>query len=368
MKKQKIILIGPCGGGGVPKNGASAKNYHLAKYLQDSGANLKLIDTDGWRHNPMILLTLLFAILFNPNAKFIVATDNTSGYRTMKVFSMLPRKRQIIYWVIGGSIAEWLKCGKVKSKPYRVVEHFLVEGKKMRNRLSECGFENSIYVPNFKIIDYVPTRQQHTDNIVRFVFLSRIIPQKGCKIIIDAVKQLNKNNKDRFLVDFYGPVEESYREKFMHEVEALENVHYKGFLNLSDAQNYDILVQYDVMLFPTYWMGEGFPGIAIDAFIAGLPVVATDWSLNADIIKPGKLGVCIELPLKKGEKQRIYAEDEMPFDHDRVVENLVYAMQQLMENPQLIEQMSANCQKEASLYSINNVLSKDLFEQIGLDV
>ena len=30
------------------------------------------------------------------------------------------------------------------------------------------------------------------------------------------------------------------------------------------------------MLFPTYWHGEGFPGIVIDAFVAGLLVVATD--------------------------------------------------------------------------------------------
>lgn len=33
MNKQKVIFIGPAGGGKVPQNGASAKNYHLMNYF-----------------------------------------------------------------------------------------------------------------------------------------------------------------------------------------------------------------------------------------------------------------------------------------------------------------------------------------------
>ena len=38
------------------------------------------------------------------------------------------------------------------------------------------------------------------------------------------------------------------------------------------------------MLFPTFWDGEGFPGTIVDAFSAGLPVIATDWNCNAEIV------------------------------------------------------------------------------------
>ncbi len=48
------------------------------------------------------------------------------------------------------------------------------------------------------------------------------------------------------------------------------------------------------MLFPTYWKGEGFPGVIIDAFVAGLPVIATDWNMNTEIIEDGVNGFIIE--------------------------------------------------------------------------
>ena len=44
------------------------------------------------------------------------------------------------------------------------------------------------------------------------------------------------------------------------------------------------LKKYFALLFPTYFHGEGFAGCLIDAFFAGIPVIATDWLYNKDII------------------------------------------------------------------------------------
>ena len=60
---KKIILIGPCGGGSMPNNGASAKNYHLIEFLKNKGFILQVIDTEHWRKNPFILIKLLFSII-----------------------------------------------------------------------------------------------------------------------------------------------------------------------------------------------------------------------------------------------------------------------------------------------------------------
>ena len=78
----------------------------------------------------------------------------------------------------------------------------------------------------------------------------------------------------------------------------------------------NILAKYDAMLFPTYWHGEGFPGIIIDAFVSGLPVIATDWSLNADIIEDGKTGVILK---------------------ENTVEALAEAMDAMINNPKFVE-------------------------------
>jgi glycosyltransferase involved in cell wall biosynthesis len=47
------------------------------------------------------------------------------------------------------------------------------------------------------------------------------------------------------------------------------------------------------MLFPTYWQGEGFPGAIIDAFVSGVPVIASDWNMNREIIIHEKNGLLV---------------------------------------------------------------------------
>ena len=344
MNKQKIIFIGPAGGGKVPQNGASAKNYHLMNFFHKKNINVISVDTENWRKNPLVLVKLVFLILLNPNAKYIIATNSMSCYRVLQIMSLFPRKRSVIYWIIGGSIAEWIKEGKVKARPFKIVDVFLVEGKKMQETFSEIGITNTIYVPNFKCIDYLPEKKAKTDNKMRFVFLSRIIPE-GCNTIIEAVKILNKKYTDIFIVDFYGPFEAEYESLFKDKISNINNISYKGFLDLRNQRNYDILAKYDAMLFPSYWHGEGFPGIIIDAFVSGLPVIATDWSLNADIIEDGKTGVILK---------------------ENTVEALAEAMDTMINNPKSVELMSKTCQNSAMNFDIKNVVSDKLLEKIGI--
>lgn len=345
LRQQRVILIGPCGGGGVPKNGASAKNYHLVKYLREKQLRVVNVDTENWKRNPLVLFRLLFHLLFSAHATFILAANSMSSYQVIRLFAMLPRRRHLVYWAIGGCVADWIKEGRVSREPYSAVSLFVVEGKNMQKTLAEVGFGNAVVVPNFKHIDYMPAgdAEARCRASVRFVFLSRIIPEKGCDTIINAVKMLNVTRMQTFSVDFWGPFESSYEKEFLGRIEGLDNVRYKGFLDLSQQKNYDTLAEYDVMLFPTYWPGEGFPGIIIDAFVAGLPVIATDWSQNADIIADGVTGVILK---------------------DNSAEALCDAMLSFINDRDRIEVMSVNCRRMARSYDIHNVVSDELIEQI----
>ena len=53
-----------------------------------------------------------------------------------------------------------------------------------------------------------------------------------------------------------------------------------------------------MLLFPTYYDGEGFAGTLIDAMAAGVPVIASNWRYNSEIIKDGKIGFIINKNLK----------------------------------------------------------------------
>ena len=114
---------------------------------------------------------------------------------------------------------------------------------------------------------------------------------------------------------------------------------------LDNSAGYDTLASYDVMLFPTYWHGEGFPGIIIDAFIAGLPVIATDWNLNSSLIQNGYNGMIIPV-------------------HN--VDALVDSMRTIISETVDIATMSRNAQNDALKYEVNNVINKDLLERIEL--
>lgn len=342
----KVIFIGGVGVGMVPTNGVTAKNHFLLSKLQNRFRYVTVIDTDRWKYKPYILLHLLGVILFNPNTNYIISTNNKSSYKFLQILGLFPGNRKIYYWVIGGSIANWIKDKRVKSEPYRRLKFFIVEGSDMKLTLGECGFDNVIHIPNFKDITYLPIKKQSTDKRLHFVFLSRIMPEKGCDEIMQATRiLLNEGLGDSFIVDFFGKIDNAYAKSFMSQVETISNVSYNGFLDLRDTKNYDILSRYDIMLFPTYWHGEGFPGILIDAFIAGLPVIATDWSQNKDILKEGETGILIPV-------------------HD--VEALAEAMKKMIMNRDDLMLMSDKCQQLAKTYDTDEVLSEDLFTQLGL--
>lgn len=339
----RLYFIGPCGGGEVPTNGASAKNLQIVNYFKKRGCGVRIIDTERWKKNPFVLLHLFFC-LFVYHGRYIVSANNTSSYRLLSILTRMPFRSHVTYWVIGGSIGDWIKEGRVSSEPFKKVDLILCEGERMKRVFADCGINNVQVVPNFKIIDFIPEKRNTKEDEVKFVFLSRIIPDKGVGIIVDAVKELNKKIKG-FSVDFYGPFEDSYKEEFLSAIENVENIKYRGFLNLNKTENYNELAKYDVMLFPTYWHGEGFPGVFIDAFIAGLPVIATDWSMNGELIKDGENGWMIP-----------------PYDP----ETLANTMEKVLADRETLKNMTITCQETARLYDINHVIDNKLLEQLGL--
>ena len=214
------------------------------------------------------------------------------------LFSFLhyvPLKKAVFDWVIGGSRANLIRQGVYRIKVLKGLKKIIVEGNSMVRELNQMGLNNVVCVPNFKPIEYLAKKKEFFNkDYIRFVFLSRVHPSKGVKEIIDACISLNGHGfENRYLVDFYGAFDTDYQASFNNLIAPLHNVHYKGFLNLMDKNGYDELSSYDVMLFPTYWEGEGFPGVVIDAYMAGLPIIASDWSMNKEVVEDNKTGFII---------------------------------------------------------------------------
>lgn len=338
----KVVFVGPLGGGGVPRNGASVKNTYILDRLKTYAGDVKRVDTEKWKKNPLVLLRLLFVVLFNRKACFVLSANSFSAAKILRLLFVV-RVARVVYFVIGGRMPSLVREGKLPSADfYRKVDTIVVEGQRMKSDLQELGLANAVTLPNFKHVKSIRiSKSKHHDGPFRFVFLSRIMKEKGCALIFEAIKRLSGKGAANFTVDFYGPVDPSYRAEFEQSLQETQLADYKGFLDLRDTANYACLAEYDAMLFPTVWNGEGFPGIIIDAYVAGLPVLASDWSMNSEMIDHGRTGY-------------LFAPDD--------AEALAAAMHQIQTRD--ITDMQRNCSEEAVRYDVETVLSDRVIEEL----
>ena len=119
----------------------------------------------------------------------------------------------------------------------------------------------------------------------KFVFIGQIKATKGVYEILEAFKSLD----EEYSVDFYGPIEDV---NFKIVCNDHANVHYRGVLTPNNVAT--TLRCYDVLLLPSYHLGEGYPGVIIEAFSCGLPVVASNWGGIPEIVKNEIDGYIIE--------------------------------------------------------------------------
>ena len=63
---------------------------------------------------------------------------------------------------------------------------------------------------------------------------------------------------------------------------------YKG--QLQPEEVIPTLHEYDALIFPSHYAGEGCPGILVEALSAGLPIIASDWKYNSEFVTNGLTG------------------------------------------------------------------------------
>lgn len=345
MSTKKIILVGFIHKGHVPSGGETMKNQLFITRLMELGLDVIPVDFYGWRKHPWTFMVLFWHIFTKSNATFIFSTSLSNSYPLMKLLYKLGIKRHFIHWVIGGSVHNKIAKGMFDVKVLNTMAWTVVQIPSMVDSLTQSGLHHVVYVPNSKPITYLPKISRNNKKI-HFVFLSAVKPEKGCDYILESVKALNNEDlMDCFEVHFYGKVHSDYHNSFHSQIQGLENVKYNGVLNLRESGGYEKLANYDVMLFPTYWEGEGFAGVFIDAFIAGLPIIASDWGHNQQFLEDGKDAIIIKT-------------------HD--VSSLTNAMRKCIDHQFDLDEMSKYSRSQVGKYDVNNVLTRELFAKLGI--
>jgi len=113
----------------------------------------------------------------------------------------------------------------------------------------------------------------------RFIYLGHIKESKGIDLLEQAAKQLDTS----YTIHAYGPIHE---EKYQTQLSI-----YQGLLAKEDV--HQTLSQYDVLVLPTWFSGEGYPGAIIEAYSLGMPVITTHWKSIPEIVEDQKTGLLI---------------------------------------------------------------------------
>lgn len=312
MDKKKILFIMHMP---PPVHGAAmmGKWIHDSEYINKEfdclfinptlSDNIKSVGKDGWRKSIMGLRKVWkifrIAIKEKPDVCYYTATASINGCKrdalVVNVLKLAGRKvvlhlhnkgfkwrfegfktpRLLFPWVFDNN-----KVILISDKLYDDVDMLVKK-------------ENVLICPNGipKSINYEPQAERY-NKITRLFFLSNLIESKGVIILLDAIKIL-KEKGISISCDFVGAESEDINKgRFDKEVQdrGIENmVAYHGKKYGEEKQQF--FQSADIFVFPTFYPGETFGLVNLEAMEYKLPVITTDIGGTTDAVKDGVNGL-----------------------------------------------------------------------------
>ena len=210
--------------------------------------------------------------------------------------------------------------------------HIIPEGEGVKHDLSSCITDKPMRVlgyGNVKGVDldywkrsggartegWLSERREKKEPFT-FVFVGRIVRDKGINELVNAFSRLNKNYPDTRLL-LVGPAEDDLDPVLPETQMAIE----KEESIISVGSQKDVRPYYeasDALVFPSY--REGFPNVVLEAGAMELPSIVTDINGSREIIEEGVNGVIVP-----------------PRDESALYE----AMEDMVTHPEKVSKMSA---------------------------
>lgn len=301
----KILLIGNSGDKAKHVDGQTAKVRLYRDILKEEDVSFNFIDLEAFFRHP---LSILFSI-----KKYIKMCDNIvllTASRGSKILipyiNFLNRryKRKFIFPMIGMNILHKYidtidandfydfiyKCDFKKIKPtkkdlieFKKITLILPENNTIKKVISSFfGLTNVEVLQNFRNYNKTKKIKKIADDYLNVVYVSRIVKEKGIFELISAIKSLIKDDyKVRLYI--YGKIYLNAEERIFFLNSLDENIVYKGSIDNSDV--IDEISKYDLFAFPTLYRGEGTPGVIAEAFIAGLPILSSNFVQAESLLK-----------------------------------------------------------------------------------
>lgn len=173
--------------------------------------------------------------------------------------------------------------------------HIVPEGEGVRQDLQRCITKKPMRVLGYGNVrgvdlDYWKRNKERADGtLFTFVFVGRIVGDKGINELVDAfIRYHNENVATRLLL--VGPYEENLDPVLPETkrlIEFVDSIVVVG--NQKDVRPF--YEQGDVLVFPSY--REGFPNVVLEAGAMELSSIVTDINGSREIIEHGKNGLIV---------------------------------------------------------------------------
>lgn len=293
----KICIIGHFGFGQNLLNGQTIKTKIITAEIEKKYGKENVLSLDlagGIKRIPSLLCTIPRMLSKYDNV-VIMPVENGLRFLT-PVLGFWNRffKKKLHYVVIGGWLPQFLTKKKNLVNGLKWFCGIYVETNTMKSALIKLGLNNLFVMPNFKKLTVLSENELVYPQGVPYKLctFSRVMREKG---IEDAVKTVIKVNQSLgrtvFSLDIYGQVDENQTEWFGALQRTFPDyIRYGGLIPFD--RSVETLKEYFALLFPTYYEGEGFAGTLIDAFSAGVPVIASDWKYNTELVNENVGYVC----------------------------------------------------------------------------
>jgi len=321
---RRIIIIGSLVAHEADPNvsGTVILLKHLISRLKANAyTDIRVIDVGSLRRTRNVLskLKIYLRILISlykeiKNADLLALHLSPNGFSVIvPICHFLSRlfKKPIIFRMFGGldyteisfpgrAIADWYA---------RKMDCVLFESKSLVMKGMQRRLKRVEWFPNTRPMPPDSFCKPLTHQRGRFVFISQIKIEKGIFELIEVAKLIGP----KFQLDVYGPFYDNLTSAIFED---MDNIVYKGVADPDNVLN--ILSNSVALILPTYLPGEGYPGIILEAFSVGLPVITTNWKFIPEIVTPENGILC------------------SPKD----LQSLKFAIETFMNDPNLQERLS----------------------------
>lgn len=145
--------------------------------------------------------------------------------------------------------------------------------------------ERNVVIPNGIEDTFESTKKLSFDQgKITFLYIGSIRKTKGVVDLIEAGKQLNTSFAGQFEIILAGRFHDlAFQEYVNSQVSAFDFLTYVGEV-IGEAK-LKLFYRSHVLVFPTYYENESFGLVNIEAAQFEMPVIATDWRANHDLIE-----------------------------------------------------------------------------------